>query len=311
MDGMYRHPQRLDTSKRKHLVGSCQYWNGSHLVTVNFTIYAYFGYVDGAGTTHAYSNLWTTDNSGPCGPHGSSKSAEATDGSGITLNVGLNSAQVVLRDGSPLSPPLQSTTGSGTVTDSNGNQISTAGGGTFTDTLGTTALTVDSSYAPGTVYYQYTAPSGGTATVEVDYTAYNIQTAFNCPSNNPQEFALSNVYLPTTIKMPDISTNPSSQYTFSYEQTPGYASNYTTGRMTQMTLPTGGTISYSYSGGDSATGIYCADGSNAGLTRTVGSNQWSYSRSLSGSSSTTTVTSPENKITTLAFQIPSGSNVYL
>jgi hypothetical protein len=58
-------------------------------------------------------------------------------------------------------------------------------------------------------------------------------------------------------------------------------------------LPTGGTITYTYTGGNN--GIVCADGSAAGLTRQLNpGGTWAYSRSGSGTAWTTTVADPSS-----------------
>ena len=76
-----------------------------------------------------------------------------------------------------------------------------------------------------------------------------------------------------------------------------------TGRLASVTLPTGGEITYAYSGGSN--GIVCADGSTATLTRKTpdtGSNSWTYAHSESGTAWTTTVTDPQLNETALNFQ---------
>lgn len=72
-----------------------------------------------------------------------------------------------------------------------------------------------------------------------------------------------------------------------------------------MTLPTGGSISYSYSGGSN--GITCADGTTATLTRAVNDNighnsQWTYAHSENGTAWTTTVSGPQSYSATYNFQ---------
>ncbi len=75
-----------------------------------------------------------------------------------------------------------------------------------------------------------------------------------------------------------------------------------------MTLPTGGTINYTYSGGSGTnnSGVVCADGSTATLTRTTPDTptgtQWIYAHSESGTAWTTTVTDPQSNVTVINFQ---------
>ena len=94
-----------------------------------------------------------------------------------------------------------------------------------------------------------------------------------------------------------------------------------TGRIASVELPQGGTITYSYTGGNH--GIECADGSAAGLTRTLTSqagsaeSTWTYARTTSRNNSQTSVEdglSPSNKKTynfiLAAGALPSGPARY-
>ena len=121
----------------------------------------------------------------------------------------------------------------------------------------------------------YTPPSGPNVSVTVNYTAYNVETAFNCSGIN-QDTAMG-MPLVSSIVMPD-----NSQDVFTYEATLGI-SGYVTGRIQSIQTPTGGTITYSYSGGSgdaSHNAIYCADGSVPTLTRTLKpGGPWTYARS--------------------------------
>ena len=106
--------------------------------------------------------------------------------------------------------------------------------------------------------------------------------------------------------------NSNDKYTFSYEVTPGdtHSPHYVTGRLASVTLPTGGTITYAYSGGGSGVnGISCADGSAATLTRTTPDGTWTYAQ-VKGTApaSTTTITDPQGNNTVIQFQGLTGSN---
>src|SRR5207249_4235354 len=105
------------------------------------------------------------------------------------------------------------------------------------------------------------------------------------------------VPLVSSIVLPDNV----SQYSFLYEATPSTAplgtctpwagTTCVTARVISITLPTGGTIAYSYSGGNN--GIL-PDGSTATLTRTVApGGTWTYAQVKgTGAASTTTITDP-------------------
>jgi RHS repeat-associated protein len=169
------------------------------------------------------------------------------------------------------------------LTDSNGNQITVSGGQIF-DTLSSTVpvLTVLGTPSAPPVKYQFTNPQGTNSFVTVNYKPYTVQTDFAC---GIAEYNQPNIPLVDTIVMPD-----NGKYTFTYETTPNNSSAVT-GRLASITLPTGGSISYTYTGSNN--GIICADGSTAGLQRQVSpGGTWTYARSGSGNTWTTTGTSP-------------------
>jgi hypothetical protein len=261
-------------------------------------------YVDSAGTIHPIQPALTLYDDTCSGGGVSSATAVATDGSGIKVSVTWDpSATVTLPSGEKITPQLLSGvtfSGAGVQTDSNGNQItssSASGTTTFTDTLGTTALTITGT-APSPVLYKYTAPSGAQASVTVTYVSKTVQTNFGCAGVS--EYGPVSVSLADKITLPD-----GSYYQFGYEATPGdaHSPHYVTGRIASFRLPTGGTISYTYTGGDTNKGIMCADGSTAGLARTTPDTPgqaWSYVRSGVSSPHTTAITSPPDPFTGIA-----------
>jgi len=113
-------------------------------------------------------------------------------------------------------------------------------------------------------------------------------TSFNC--SGISEYGPTTVALITDITLPNAS-----KYTFQYELTPGTTNGNVTGRLKSITLPSGGTVTYTYTGGNN--GIICADGSAAGLTRVLSpGGTWSYTRSGSGNSWTTTINDPSSPV---------------
>ncbi len=267
-----------------------------------------------AGTSHAF-HVEVTDNiytDGSCARvPGSSGSGGASDGSLISLAVtDAPTAVVTLPNGETVKPPLViflngnwiASAGPYTVTDSNGNQITaTAPGGvlsSITDTLGTTALTVSGAW-PNPIKYTYTAPSGGTAAVTRSFVAYTLQTAFNCPGI--ADYPSTSFQLLDRITLPD-----GSYYGFTYEPTTT-GSSHVTGRIASVHLPTGGSISYAYTGGFNNTGIFCADGSTSGFNRGTPDGTWKYVRTLTldsygqPSTSTNTITDPMGNQTVVNF----------
>ena len=220
-------------------------------------------------------------------------SFSAEDNSGLTLtancpaNDNTLSLSLTNSSGTGIDVPIiannESPQGAYTVTDRNGNEIGYNGSGQFTDTLGTTALSF-SGGNPMTV--SFTNPSGNQSSYTVAYTSYTLQTHFQCGTTG--EYSQANTYLPTTITLPD-----GRSYEFVYEQTPSFSTGYTTGRLAQITLPTGGVITYAYPGSND--GVECIDGTAASLNRTTPDGEWQYSRSGSGSQWATTVTTPTYK----------------
>jgi RHS repeat-associated protein len=203
--------------------------------------------------------------------------------------------------------PVNSSTGAGSFTDANGNEISVNNSGVFTDTLGQTALTVagGTSHGPwGTtpLTLTYAPPAGGTASYTMNSVYYTVATNFGAFSIG--EYGKTPVYLPSNIVLPD-----GTQYTFTYEATPGtcvplvltYEANCVTGRVASVTLPTGGTISYTYSH-EGFGGNILPDGSTPILGRTTPDGSWTYKHSESGTAWTTTITDPLSDTTTLNFQ---------
>jgi hypothetical protein len=166
-----------------------------------------------------------------------------------------------------ITPNVGHSTGAGSITDANGNQISISSGGVITDTLNTTALTVTGS-APNPVTYAYTAPSGSQVNVEVTYVQYSVQTCFQVSGVN--EYPATQVPLVDRVTLPDTSF-----YQFYYEPTVGCGTTgKTTGRIASVTLPTGGTITYTYG----STNSMMADGSPSSMTRGLSNGTWTYGR---------------------------------
>ena len=244
-----------------------------------------------------------------CTPTGPPYSATwtAVDGSGFILSAtAAPSATVYPRSGGSISPPVNSSTGSGsgTMIDSNGNEITVTASTntTITDTLGTTAITAAGNGTPSSpTTYTYTPAAGGSATVTVNYTAYTVQTNFGCTGIS--DYGPTSNNLVSSITLPD-----GTSYSFTYEPTPGHAGNVT-GRLASITLSTGGQITYAYSGSNN--GITCNYAIAPTLTRTTPDGTWTYTHTESGSAWTTTTTDPQSNQTLYNFQVASGvSNGY-
>ena len=283
-------------------VGTCTMTNGRPGRTTTGTYY--WTYLDGTGSPHSFPVPTGTYSNGCTGQNSQSgfTNQVTPDGSGYSFTAtGTSYTKLVSTAGSLINVPVNSQAGAATLQDRNGNQVTESSGGLFTDTLGTTALTVAGSGTPASpVTLKYTAPSGALATFQLIYITYTIQTNFGC--GTVTEYGANGTT--TANLLSEIDLPDGSKYLLSYETTPNdaHTPHFVTGRLASIQLPTGGTISYGFSGGNN--GINCADGSTATLTRTATPDgTWIYARSqVSGSHWQTQVTSPANDATVLHFQ---------
>ena len=157
-------------------------------------------YHDPAGVIHSLGGAQirtVTISSSSCGTIGTTiypvQHAVAVDNSGYIVNTSTTSAlgpaTVNARGGLKIiTPNVGSTTGAGSVTDANGNQVLISSAGVITDTLGT-ALTVTGTPSSGPVSYAYTAPSGASASVKFYYRKRPYRHASKC-------LAYTNLQLP-------------------------------------------------------------------------------------------------------------------
>ena len=258
---------------------------------IYYNRYSGWVYIDASNTQHAFPASATVNDSSQLCPYGTgswSTTTTTSDGSGLTMTVNATPAATFVYDIHGNTFDLQNSI----VKDRNGNELTPSG-----DTVGTIPLTISTSGNPMT--FTYTAPSGQQATVKAYYQVFTVRSNFGC--NGVTEYAPTAQAIITEIDLPDYNatTNPNARYRFTYEATPGYSGDVT-GRLASIILPTGGTISYSYSGGNN--GIVCADGSAATLTRTTPDGTWTYARSESGSAWTTLITDPQGNQTNLNSQ---------
>ncbi len=280
------------------------------------TLYSNWAYRDKFGITHRFFGVHTSWQG--CAQDYTSGSQTATDGSGYTLNATGPNGTITTPGGVVITPPANTQSGAGSFSDRNGNQITVNNSGQFFDTLSSTTpvLTVSGSGTPASpTEFQYSAP-GGPATYKMNYTQYTVATNFGFSGSAPiTEYGPLSNALASSITLPD-----GTSYQFTYETTPGSScsplpgtyANCVTGRIASIALPTGGTITYTYTGGTHNTGIY-SDGSTATLTRVLtpctscGSGSWQYERSLltgspgPASTWTTTVIDPNSNDTFIDF----------
>jgi RHS repeat-associated protein len=265
--------------------------------------YSNFAYVDPYNAPHSFNGSATVTIDSGCSYNEIDGffNGGANDNSGYNFTFTANSqggcspspCVVGTAGGTVFYPPVNGTFTTSKKTDSNGNTLSTTNG-VFTDTLGQTALTIAGQAPnPVTLTYPYRKPDGttGTASYTVNYRSYSVRTGFAC--NQISEYGPTSNSLVDNIQLPN-----GKKYSFQYELTPDqvHYPGDVTGRLVKVTLPTGGSISYAYTGAHD--GVNCADGSTLNLTRTVSdgvtANNSTYARTLVNGSNpaTTTITSP-------------------
>ena len=285
---------------------------GGPLGAAGKTVTQYFGFLyhDPTGALHPFPGTVTvtTISNSNCGTMGTTitpiTNSITSDGSGYIVSTNTSSqlgpVTVKARGGiTIITPPVGQSTGAGTITDANGNQISISSGGTITDTLGTptAALTVTGTPSSGAVTYTYVAPNGNNASVAAHYGSYTVQTCFQV--SGIAEFPATSEYLINNITLAD-----GTSYQFTYETTLncGATGSQVTGRVASVTLPSGGTISYTYGSNNSM----MLDGGPSWLTRTLSGGTWTYVRGYQSGPSTPsqtneTITDPSGNNTTYNF----------
>ena len=292
-------------------IAGCQTSSGSKLSRPGGFTRSNFIFHDSLGLSHLFDYGETV----PCGSTGNAdtggvqKTGSGTtyDGSGFTYN----GQTVTSRYGDQIVPTDSALTGSGgSQIDTNGNTIIFNSNGTLTDTTGQTALTITGTGTPSSpklFTYPVALQSSGatTASVQLIYKAYTVQSNFQCSGIN-ESGANPNINLLDRIILPD---DAASTYIFSYEATPSGPAGNVTGRLKSITLPTGGLISYGYSAG--CPGGINGDGTPVTLTRTTSDGQKLYGRNLQGYPLTTGTTVDESgNRTDFTFQTASTGLIY-
>lgn len=241
---------------------SCPEEGDGGLIHVPGTLSYKYAYRDAFGVSHSfnYSTLACTGYDTVTTGDGST-----SDGSGYSFN----GVSVIAKNGTIINAPVNNAQGAGTITDTNGNEVTNNGSGVFIDTAGVTALTITGSGTPSSPKVFTYKTTTATATVSISYKTYTVQTDFGCSGVAE--------YNQSAALVDRITFSDSSYYQFEYEDTPGSSTNVT-GRLASVTLPQGGVISYQYTGGSN--GISCTDGTPTGITRTTADSIRTYVRSL-------------------------------
>lgn len=260
-------PTGQETYTYKTIQERCGWLDGFPEYTY-ITTYNNYQYTDAFGTVHQFYVQWSQTND-TCtnqittqGPF----TGYAADGSGYYASVPNGGAGQII---SPAGIQVSSTG----ITDTNGNFISSSTQGNetdWTDSAGHTAVKIITGTS--STQYEYYDSTGTLQTATLNFTSEPVKTNFAC--GGVIEFS-GTLVLPTSLVLAN-----GQSYTFTYESTPG-DSGYVTARIAKVTLPTGGTISYSYPTLND--GVSCADGSIIEFDRTVSdgvnpSATWNYLR---------------------------------
>jgi len=244
-------------------------------------LYQGFSFTDSAGNTHPFPNIALSAGAVPCAS--SSMGAYANDSSGLFMSASVGTTGPLLWTVTDPNGNFTSGSGNSGITkfaDPNGNSITPSGGGVYTDTLNQTAVTGASGQTISQTL-TWADALGNNRSVSLTTTPSTIQTAFGCSEDSAP---LTGLNLPTSVTFPD-----GSAMSFTWEKTFSNSADFT-GRLASITLPTGGTISYAYSGGTN--GINCSDGTPATMTRTTPDGVWTYTHTP-GTNPATTVTDPQ------------------
>ena len=203
----------------------------------------YSGYYlyDGLGTPHSLGGVIT--DTGGC--HAIPASITTQDGSAFTVIPSQTSYTKIVPSAIYDSSGNSYNNSTG-LADPDGATITTSGFpiATFTDSLGQPF--VSEHFQSSSPYLltdvTYTDGSGKTQDYVESWKSWTLQSNFNCSAHGGlPDYSSSGVYLLSSITSPDGSVT-----TFGYEQTPGYGSGYTTGRIASITYGSGGSISYAY-----------------------------------------------------------------
>jgi RHS repeat-associated protein len=249
-------------------------------------------YTDALGNPHP-----TTIGFLGCGTYGGGASY-TTDGSGYYVSITSSGAYAIDVNGNTTALTGFSNTG---FADPNNNSISfsrtlngndTIATSTYTDTLGQNPITqivaLDGTWDETDTWND---ASGQGQSVKLTHNIWPLWAKFGCPLDYKQ--ANSQTF-PTLVSFPDNSTLSLGWETLN---------SYYTGRLLSVTLPTGGVITYQYSGG--ANGINCVDGTPATMTRTTPDGKWTYNHTppaAGQSTSTTQVQDPQGNTIVHTFQ---------
>ena len=287
-----------------YLVGASVGYSRSSAVcgSTGLTNSYYYGWVINTndGNTHATTPVaGSSSGVGVC--VADTATVTTTDGSGLTAVITISPAeQITVYDANGnhvVSTATWSGGGGGgsvlfnTLYDSNGNSMSQSSNvnPVYTDSLGLTALT--STYVSTTSSnISWTDVNGNTQQIALTDTPLYPSTAFGCPSPNLDWTGTAQLSLLTKAAYPN-----GTSLGIGYEQTPNKTSAYTTGRIASLSLRTGGSVSFSYSGFD------CTYLEPTTMKRTTSDGTWTYTWAHVTQGNTTTVVDPAGNTVVYTF----------
>jgi len=259
---------------------------------------------DGTGTATEYQGWYLITADGTRHPlpatdamyGGTSCSSSLTDttidGSGYTLTINSAGANYAYSSGG--AKLIGDVT-----TDSNGSSISyNVATGVFTDTLGVTALTANTSTGALT----WTDTNGNPQTLTPTYTSYTLKSSFGCSLT---DYTDPSVPLPTSFAFPDSTT-----LGLVWENNEVTSADKT-GRLAQLTLRSGSTVSFNYNPGGATSAPYgfnCTYLVPNSMTRTTSDGTVTYTWAHTSTGNTTTVLDIGQSKTIYTFSSASASS---
>jgi RHS repeat-associated protein len=268
-------------------------------------------YVDGYGADHLLSP--TSGATQRCGAY---SSYTATDGSGIVLTTGSGghladvNGNTIYANAAPGAP---GSTCAYALADENGNYVEKPCSGPvgytpYVDTLGQTSYypegnPLDNCQAsPCSSTMTYIDANGQTQTITLNFQhstyAFGVSPqAVSACTNQPAQS--SGMWLLNSIRLPNGTSYNFGYETYSGVDIPYFNGTYTTGRITSLTLPTGGVITYQYP----YNGSFCNGPQyNREVTRTTPDGTWDY-KLPNGGVGSTVVTDPYGNQSTYTFAV--------
>ncbi len=251
---------------------------------VNFTLWQGYSYQDPSGTRHVFAALRRQGGMG-CTLPANNPTGYATDNSGYYIDATVDGDNPIV-----YAPGGTQIKNDGTLTDPNGNKITkvvvSSSETDWKDSTGRVGIKIIDG--PGYTDYLSMDTTGTFQTVRVNFQTFFVVAGFNCPGVDNWA---GNAVLPVSVVYPN-----GKSYTFQYEHAPGQDPGVTTGRLSQVTLPTGGAYAYDDMDpyGINHLGMSCVDYNPANLSRVVmdgagGNAFWQFLRTQSGSDWKTTV----------------------